>query len=316
VQFTQPLHKSWVIPAEKQIVNMEDIVLTYTNVENIKDIPRVIIINIPIIRSDVTTDDPAYFKALANPNIANAGISIANIFPNRENDLYAYYNICIQGQKTGDLPSNVLSIVIVRGHYISNTLMDTIFAQYNQLTTYKDYQAPIGIAFNNSQPRFDNTSFNANVNHGYNLTEYLPPNPAGTLHMRDINAYQCVPFSPEKDISGGKIVINPDTGLPYTNIEEERKALIAEATNVNGKPIFNEPAFLMGASQYISYVTAGIVFIFLLYILFSTSTTSGIPGEHSSFLVRGMHSMRDIPIPLIAAIIAGLIGYVVGVAVK
>jgi len=312
IQFTQPLHNSWVVPNDKQVVNKEDIVLTYTNSETINDIPRVIIINIPIIRSDVTTHDPAYLLALSNPNTPVSSLSIKNIFPNRENDLYAYYHICAQGYNVGDLPQDVISIVFVNGLYVSNTLMNNIMLQFNQVSSaFGSYQPPITLNFSSSSLNgFDNKMFDTYVNHAFNLIEYVQLS-TGVQIQPDINAYKCVPLNPDKDVSGGQLNIDPETGLLYSEIDAERRKLINEATSPRPK-FLNQEKFVESVSGFMSFILVIIVFGILFFMVFSNTSTGSAPGEHSSFLVRLLQKISAVPLILIIGIIAGFIGYLVG----
>ena len=312
VQFTPPLHNSWVVPNSRQTVNKEDIVLTYTNSEKINDIPRVIIINIPIIRSDVTTYDPAYLVALSNPNTPTTSLSIKNIFPNRKNDIYLYYHICAQGYNAGDVPQDIISIVYVNGLYVSNTLMNNIMRQFNQVSgTFAAYQPPITLNFSSSSINaFDNKMFDTYVKHGFNLIDHVEIS-TGVQIQPDMNAYKCVPLNPDKDVSGGQLNIDPETGILYSEIDAERKRLINEATSPRPNFISQEK-FVESVSQYMSIIIVVIIFGILFFMIFSNTSTGGAPGEHSSFLVRMLQKLSAVPLILIIGVVAGFIGYLVG----
>lgn len=119
-----------------------------------------------------------------------------------------------------------------------------------------------------------------------------------------------MPLNPDKDISNGQLMINPKTGQPYSDINAEREALKAEATTSDTKPFFSEEKFVTAISKFMAFIIAGTILMILFFLLFAPS----VPGEYSSGFAKFLYLFVGLPLELIMIIIAGMIGYVIGMS--
>jgi len=316
VQISKPLHNLWVIPLIEQRNNKEDIVLTYSNDYAVPNTPKIIIINIPIIRSDVTTYDPQYLKFLADPNQDTTAVSIEDLFPKtRQNDLYAYYTICAQGFEASDPPQDVLAIIFVNGKYVSNTIMNNIKIQFGSTSdSYASYEAPLGLKFPPNMGSFDNQAFDKNVKHGFNLTETMVLQ-SGTLPQNDISSYKCVPFDPERDVKDGKISYDPAKGVLHDFVQAEREILKAEATSTT-TPIMEPAEYFDSVSGFMGVILTCIILGIIGFLIFSNVSTDGVQSEQTGWVTRITKNILAVPSLLIVGILAGFIGYMIGMSVS
>ena len=322
VQLADPTHKTWVTPYTAQDNQLEDIILTFESAETLADIPQVIIIVIPIIRSGVATGDPAYLKALADPNTLTAQTSVENLFPTRADDLYAYYTVCARGFQAGDPPQNIQIIVLTRGLYVSNTLMSTIRGIYNSTSnSFGAYEPPLKLVFNQAPTGnvFDETLFRSRVQYAFNLIkpQDTQPAPTAVIDEQAANAYKCVPFDPEKQLSAdGKIRFDPDTGIPLDSVEAEREAVIKEITDTTAAKIISPDVFAAHVSDAIAVILALAAIGVFFYLIFSSTGATDTPAGGAGFFTKLFMSLKTVPTILIIGILAGFTGFMVGLLMK
>lgn len=323
VQLTDPTHKTWVTPYTAQQNQLEDVLLTFECAETLTDIPQFIVIVIPIIRSGVATSDPAYLQALADPNTLTAQTSVENLFPTRADDLYAYYTICARGFQANDPPQNIQIIVLTRGLYVSNTLMTTIRGVYNSTSeSFGIYEPPLKLVFNTRPATgnaFDETLFRSRVQYAFNLIkpQDTQPAPTAVIDEQAANAYKCVPFDPEKQLSAdGKIRFDPDTGVPLLTVEAERTAVIEEITKADAKRLISPDVFAAHVSDAISVILAFAAVGVVFYLIFSSTGATDVPEGGAGYFAKLFMSLKTVPTILIIGVLAGFTGFMVGLLMK
>ena len=323
IQFTPASHQGWVIPATAQSANKEDVVLTFRTNDTITDTnPNTIVLVSPLIRNDAATP-PAYMVALSKQDGTAGTISPRNLVSAAGDGLYAYYTVCAQGYASGEAAQYVQVIVFPRGIEVPSSLMTAIYGKMGSAQTspsFGTYQPPLGLVLAASTSvTMDETKFQQIVKFGYQLggsatpAETTPVVPATPAPPPDsTNAYKCVSLNPETDISGGKLFIDPTTGIPLSQVEQGRQEVITAA-----KPTLSLTKYTESIKQPLSILLA-IAFVFVLfYIIFSASGQIGVPGEDMGaakslwlkFIDYGM-------LPITIGIIAGFIGFIVGLVMK
>ena len=319
IQLTKPTHTSWVIPVTAQAQNLEDVILTFTTSDGVTDQPNVIIIVVPILRADVSSTDSSYLRALADPNLVGAGTSPASLFPGREADPYAYYPICATGYNSGEPPQNVLAVILVRGLYTSNATMNAILANYNSVAQdYGAYQPPTTLVFSMNMGSYNETTFQTQVKYGYNIIAPVPIQAPPTPVTKAVptSSFQCTTLDPVTQIKDGTIVIDSSTGKPLSDVEAQRKTLIDEATQPPPNKMTPD-MYLEKVSGALSIILAvAVVVILVNFFLSATGTGTGVPGETAGEWKRLFMTMGEIPLPLVIGLLAGFVGFFIGIVIS
>ncbi len=319
IQIAKPTHTSWVIPATAQPQNLEDVVLTFLTTDTITDQPNVIIIVIPILRAEVSATDSAYLKALADPNLIGAGVSPASLFPARETDPYAYYSVCATGYAEGDPAQNILVVTLVRGLYTSNATMNAVLANYNSVAQdYGPYEPPTSLVFSMTLGTFNMVNFQAQVKYGYTIIAPVATQPPPKPKTESVSAdsYQCVPLDPATQIKDGSLIVDTNTGTPLSAIEDQRKALIQEATQPPPNKMTPD-MYIEKVSGALSVILAIAVVIILINLFFSvTGTGSGVPGETAGEWKRFFMTAGEFPLPIVVGLLAGFLGFFIGIVIS
>jgi hypothetical protein len=125
------------------------------------------------------------------------------------------------------------------------------------------------------------------------------------------DAYKCVPLDPETNILDGKIVIDPTTGVPLSQVEADRTAVKEAAT-----PKISLAAYSDKVKQFLSYLLAAAFILILFYIVFSGSGNIGVPGEDSAAAKGVLMKIMEVPLPLSIGIVCLFIGFLMGTFMK
>lgn len=313
IQFTPPAHQSWVIPATAQPRVKEEIVLSFRTSDRVNENePNTIILVVPVVRTESATPPP-YLKSLANPNDMTAQISPRELIPVSQNNLYAYYSLCAQGMAQGDMTQHPLVIVFVRGLPLPEALMNSILANLNSANvepSFGNYEPPDGLVFySGTGQTIEETSFPEWVKHAYNLLEPLTLQPTTQVIPKEVptDAFKCVPLNPETDIQDGKVIIDPTTGETLKRVQEEREAVKAEA-----KSTLTIAAYTEHVKVGLSTLLAIAFVLLLLFIVYSGAGEVGVQGEQVGAFKRFVLYVKDLPLPVVTAVVAGFTGYLIG----
>jgi hypothetical protein len=317
IQFTAPIHSSWVIPATAQAKVQEEIVMTFRTADKIVDqTPNTLILTVPILRDDTAAVEPPFLLGIANPNDLKGNVSPKDLIPTWQNNLYAYYSICAQGMASGDTPQYIEVLVFTRGLPVKSATMTAIMSMMNSAQVaakFGPYEPPGFILNTATGEAISETNFPARVKHAYNLMEPLALQPAASAIMKEVptDAFKCVPLNPETDIANGKIIIDTVTGETLADVNAAR-----EATKVAATSKLNLTAFADILKNWLSYVLAGAFILLLFFILLSGSGEIGVPGEEAGAMTRLWILLSGSTGIIVFGIVAGFVGFAVGFFLK
>jgi hypothetical protein len=338
IQITRAAHGSWLIPLSGQADNRHDIVFTFTvnDTPQTPKQPKQIIIVVPILQSLLDTTDPNFLKKLVIPQNADlpnfdpaATVSLGEFFPPASSQtvttytLHAHYTICAAGANPGDPPQDILVIVQTAGLRISEVLMALVELQLNNVGSLDVFGAYVPLAGTtfviSNTSAFSNAEFQRYVKYAYNLGERRtaapPPTPLPASKEEAVDAYQCVPFDPETQLEDGKIKFDTATGTPYSRIQTAREKVKSEAQQTNAT-IESAEKFIKGASKALSAIIGLTVVGILIYILMNQGGGLSTPEQAQSGIARAAVRIAAVPTYLILAVLFGIIGFIVGFAIK
>jgi hypothetical protein len=338
IQITRAAHQSWLIPLSAQADNNHDIVFTFTVNDTPQEPkqPKQIIIVVPILQTLLDTTDPNFLKKLVLPQNADlpnfdpaATVSLGEFFPPATSQtvttytLHAYYTICAAGANPGDPPQDILVIVQTAGLRISELLMALVELQLNNVgavDVFGPYIPLVGTTLVISPTSsFTNADFQRYVKYSYNLGERRaaapPSTPLPASKEEAVDAYQCVPFDPETQLEDGKIKFDTATGTPYSRIQTAREKVKSEAEQTNAT-IESAETFIKGASKALSAIIGLTVVGILIYILMNQGGGLSTPEQAQGGITRAVVRIAAVPTYLILAVLFGIIGFIVGFAIK
>jgi hypothetical protein len=323
IQITAPTHRRWIIPYTQQVKNEEDIILTFSYTDLLTNEPQFVIFVIPVIRSLVQVGDPAYLVNFADPTITNQETSLRQLFPARTGEPYMYYNTCSQGFSANTPAQNVLVLVAIQGLYVSIERMLRIKSIFQRSAVQQDYGAyipPLTLSFTGSFSVESAEKFSEYIKVTKEILNPIASNlqaaagPLPELTM-ETNSYKCVTLDPEKQIDeNGKIKIDPNGGVPLDSVKADRDTKKNDFLKV--KTLLTKDVF----SQYVSSALAiffaliilSVVFFFFLGALIGPRAV----GDGATFYQRMIHRMSRVPAYSIIGILAGFIGFMIGMIVK
>jgi hypothetical protein len=239
--------------------------------------------------------------------------------------MHLYYSLCARGVQPEAPPQNVLVVIQVLGLAISKDLMDKMRTQLNTVNTanpFGTYEPLDGTVFPTQMGSVQGSSLTiqvatkGNLRYAYNLGAAVvtapPETPAEALKVEEVDAYKCVPFDPDTQVVDGKIKVDTRTGELYSQVDAERGVLKDQAKTPS--------ATLLSAEDFVQRLTTAMSVIIgllggaiILYILFSGGGGVGTTAETGGFMERIV--MRFFS-PIVFAVIAGLVGFVVGMALR
>lgn len=333
VALTTPTHNKWLVPSLIQTQNVEDIILTFSTVNLMVGVPQYIIMVIPVLRSQSALGDPAYLTAFGG-SAAISNVSIKSVIPSNPSEPFAYYTTCCPGSGSGDPPQNVLVLVSVKGLYVSAGTMSqisSIYAAISVNTTYGSYIPPLGISFSkNPYVIATQLKFTTTVK----VTEELIP-VSGTTGLASatgaadaaavddgtgavgtqtaIDAYKCVTLDPDTQIQNGQLNIDPTTGKLLSTIDAERQ--IAKDDIFSNKAKIPAEVFTKYVSTilglFFTLIIVGVIFYFFIGAAVGTSAVGG-----GGFFQRFFNRLADVPAYATIGMLAGFIGFMIGMIIK
>jgi hypothetical protein len=347
VQLTDPTHKGFIIPTVSQTQNHEDIVLTFTSGNTISTAPKHIIIVVPIIQiPTVLETEPAYFKSIGNATYqAGTNISIKDVIPTSP---FAYYTIC--SKDINSTTQNTLVFFSMLGLQISNETMIRISTLFNEISlrdNYGIYLPPLDLVFSSVAFTIENIAkFTMNLKVTENMltlpttgatgatgtvttkagatgatgaTGTVATNATGatssgpTEDLSSLESYKCVVLDPETQIQHGKLNIDPRNGKLLSTVEADRKNLMTDV--LGNKSQISPEVFTKYVSValglFFTITIIGIVLYFLVGVTMGTSVVGG-----AGYYQRMYTKISNVPAYLSIGILAGFIGFMVGMIIK
>jgi len=323
IQLTSPTHRKWITPYTEQVKNEEDIILTFSYSDLLTNEPQYVIFVIPVIRSLVQVGDPAYLVNFADTTITNQDNSIQQLFPARTGEPYLYYNTCSQGFSTNTPAQNILVLVAVQGLYVSIERMlriKSIFQRSAVRQDYGPYISPLTLAFSGNFSVGSTEVFREYIKVTKELLNPIASDlqsaagPLPELTM-ETKSYQCVTLDPEKQIdANGKIKIDPNTGKPLDSVQADRDAKKDDFLKVKSlltKDVFNK--YVTNAlAIFFAAIILSVVFFFLLGAMIGPRAV----GDGATFYQQMIHRMSRVPAYSVIGILAGFIGFMIGMFIK
>jgi len=325
VQLTSPTHTKMITPYSQQVKNEEDIILTFSYGDLLTNEAQYIIFVIPIIRSLVQVGDPPYLVNFADATTGNQETSIQQLFPARTGEPYMYYNTCSQGFSMNTPSQNVLVVVAIQGLYVSIERMlriKSIFQRSAVRQDYGPYIQPLTLTLNTVNV-FNIGSAEVFSQYIKITKELLNPiasdlqSAAGLLPelTMETNSYKCVTLDPEKQIdANGKIKIDPNTGVPLDSVKADREVEKSDFLKVKTlltKDVFNK--YVTNAlALFFALIILSVVFFFLLGTIIGPRAV----GDGATFYQRMIQRMSSVPAYSVIGILAGFIGFMIGMFVK
>jgi len=340
VQIAAATHNRWLIPTTSQSQNTEDMIITFYN-PNTSIQYNYIIIVIPILRSGTASTDPSYLAALS-ANSPKGNYSLSSCLPQNKKSLFAYYATCINGYTQHKTPENVYVFIAVEGIPVSSNLMNSIANGIPPSNIFPPISLPFLMNFATQISSLQvSTEFSRYVLSTRHLLNY-----AGIKSLfKDLSinertdptsAYQCVALDPDKDISGGTISFDLESGEILSNVLAERDAMRAAANVGNTK----EPAGKSRVQAYLGsalgILCAILIFSILLYFILKFSISkqeeklaaitasaaaaaaAADPTASAAVVLPSTTPawVKQLPLYGIMVVVAGLIGFTVGAAVS
>jgi hypothetical protein len=220
---------------------------------------------------------------------------------------------------------NVLVVVAVQGLYVSIERMlriKAIFQKSSVRQDYGPYTQPLTLTLNTVN-YFNIVSAELFRQYIKVTKELLTPiasnlQPgAGLLPelTMQTNSYKCVTLDPEKQIDdNGKIKIDPNTGVPLDSVKADRdteKKNFLEVKTLLTRDVFN--TYVTNAlAIFFALIILSVVFFFLLGAMIGPRAV----GDGATFYQRMIHRMSSVPAYSVIGILAGFIGFMIGMFVK
>jgi hypothetical protein len=150
------------------------------------------------------------------------------------------------------------------------------------------------------------------VSNGYASSLQTAPPPTQQIST---DAYKCVPFDPDKDISGGSIVLDSTTGVPLTREQASRKAEIDNYNSIQASTI---PYRTIEYYSRIFIITifSIIGFIILFYIIATLTVGTSETGTMGSKFKLLMLDLLKTPIYIIVAFVCTFAGLTLGLVLR
>lgn len=318
VQLTDPTHKNWIVPSSSQMQNYEDIIFTFTSGTLGSSVSQYLVLVIPILRV-IQASDPTYFTSFGVPS-ATQNISLKDLIPSATNSTFAYYSTCSSGTTLNSSYTNVFNIVSVDGLKVTDLTMvriKTIFTNSTTNTSYGGYVVPIGIQYETSPYTITTPEqFKLYVGSTKNIlvSSTGGSNPTVPNVVDTTDAYKCVPFDPEKQVLDGKIVIDPYTGKPLTQVFAERDALKKE-TSANLGTITAD-IYTKYVSKALAHFFTVIIIVVIIFVFITASVGTSAVGHGGGYFHRTYRTLTNVPTYLIIGVLCGFIGFMIGMVLK
>ena len=220
-------HNDWLLANKND--NKEDIIFTFQSTFS-KSTYQYFILVIPIMRTGTTA--PAYISALAatSGTIPTNPVSLGSLLPDIKSQ-FAYYSSCLEGYSTYASSSDIIVFVSLSGINVPLNVMSAIASRI------KTVEVPFQTGLKTTKTSITTTEFPnyvATTNWLLNPGGFKGRNPKAIATRRDdISKYKCTQLNPERDIQNGQLEVDLATGNLLSDIMNERRDLIEDATGVS-----------------------------------------------------------------------------------
>jgi hypothetical protein len=313
VQLTSPTHSSWLALKDSDVTtgnNLEDVILTFVSTEGRS--PFFIILVNPIIRVPVPVQSSAFLTAFTTQN--NSDVGPDSLYPNDRTKQFVYYNTC--GQDIGNSNNiQVLVVVNVQGLLVWQNIMENILSIYRveRFTSFPSYVPPFYNLFVGS-PTAPLTTF---VGYGVSLGLGYASSVQTPNISREVltDSYKCVPFNPERDVSGGALYIDSLSGTPLSNTLAKRQQ---EINNYNSTYTATIPYnILKKYTNIFLIIVFSILFVFIIiYGVLSFTVGATQVGSGASQLNLILTGILKTPIYVVIAFFCTFVGLFIGITLS
>lgn len=216
-------HNSWLLNNKEQ--NRADIVLYFTKESTNLGGPDYIGFIIPIIQSTTYTGSNKFLQGLYNKNLQGP-FTVRDCFPEKDT-LFLRYSACLVG--TGGAPKRMDVFVSSVGLPVSDSIMTSI---KGNATVFPQITQPEGTVGLGTEISSAGTDFQNKISASRYIVEVAKSGtyktPSQVVRADQTNAYKCLPFDPDGEITDGKIRVDLDSGL-IVNAEGEALSNVLEA---------------------------------------------------------------------------------------
>jgi hypothetical protein len=139
-------------------------------------------------------------------------------------------------------------------------------------------------------------------------------NPVAPNIVDSTDAYKCVPFDPEKQALDGKIIIDPHTGKPLTQVFAERDTL-KRGISVNLGTITAD-IYTKYVSKALAHFFTIIIAVVIIFVCITATVGTSAVGHGGGYFHRTYRSLTNVPTYLIIGVLCGFIGFMIGMVLK
>lgn len=238
-QIVGPTHAKWILSESNPVNNVADFIMTFqTTAEAVSY--KFITIIIPLIKTDVAaTSAPEFLRRFADP--ARTGdYTLRTMYPQNPTSMFVNYATCLRGYSAMKTPEMVSIFMAPGGLAVSSDIMDTIkSSRFPQ--KFPPYVPPYTTRLSTSDRQTVGTKSMAFQDFIQTTNQLLNYENVGkrykdvskAIREDSLDAYQCVPLDPDRNIEDGKIKVDLDTGEVLSDVVAEREAVRA-ADSVKG----------------------------------------------------------------------------------
>lgn len=310
-------HNSWILPITMKSKNNEDLIITFYNPSASAPYNYVLVV-IPIIRTGTASTDPLYLTALSSAQTRGT-FSLASCMP-APTALFAYYSTCLDGYTQHKTPENANVFVAVQGISVSDNLMRRIAGKAGASVNFPAVSLPFITRFARRINSVDNTNFNQYVlttRHLLNFANIKNIYKDLSINSREdpSSAYQCVPLDPDRDVVDGKLKIDLTSGKLLNDVLAERDAVRAAAAPSTPQTADNAARFRKFLSSAIGILCAILIFSILIFLISTLVTSKPAPVDPTAMSLSPPSWVQQIPVYGIMTVVAGLVGFVVGMMI-
>lgn len=310
-------HNSWILPVTMQSKNNEDLVITFYNPSASAPYNYILVV-IPILRTGTPSTDPLYLTALSSSQTRGT-FSLSSCMP-AATALFAYYSTCLDGYTAHKAPENANVFVAVQGISVSDSLMRRIGGKVGASVNFPAVSLPFITRFARRINSVDNANFNQYVLTTRHLLDFA--NIKNIYKDLSINsredpssAYQCVPLDPDRDVVDGKLKIDLTSGKLLNDVLAERDAVRAAAAPSTPQTADNAARFRKFLSSAIGILCAILIFSILIFLISSLVTSKPAATDPTAMSLSPPSWVQQIPMYGIMTVVAGLVGFVVGMMI-
>ena len=221
-------HNDWLLANKAS--NKEDVIFTFQSTFS-KSTYQYFMLVIPIIRTGTTA--PSYINSL----IATSGtmppnpVSLKDLLPLDNRSQFAYYSTCLEGYSDLANSSDIVVFVSLSGINVAESTMSVMSSRIKAIEV--PFQTGLK-AIKTSITTTELPKYVATTTWLLNPGGFKGRNPkAVAIRKDDLSKYKCTQLNPERDVQNGQLQIDLSTGNLLSDIMQERRDLIEDATGVS-----------------------------------------------------------------------------------